>query len=162
MVEEFFAPRSPFAGGQLAQDGGDGLTTAMRMLEVTRRDNLYRAGRPPLALRDRTVILVDDGNATGATILAAVHVVRQAGPARLNIAVPVAPLETIHMLRPEVDELICLRTPEPFHAVGAWYEHFEQVGDEEVARLLERADRAGERGPGAAPSPSRHRPDRRH
>ena len=131
-------------------------------LEVTRRETLYRAGRPDLSLHDRTVILVDDGVATGATMLAAVHVVREAGPARLIIAVPVAPAETIQMLRPEVDELICLRTPEPFHAVGIWYDRFQQVGDDEVARLLERADRAGGRRLGSLPATLDRLPNQRH
>lgn len=131
-------------------------------LEVTRRETLYRAGRPPLSLDDQTVILVDDGVATGATMLAAVHVVREARPARLVIAVPVAPMETVRTLRPEVDELICLRTPEPFHAVGTWYERFEQVADDEVARLLKRADRAGGRRLGAASDTSALAPNRRH
>ena len=130
--------------------------------EVIRRETLYRAGRPNLLLHDRTVILVDDGVATGATMLAAVHAVREAGPARLIIVVPVAPVETIHMLRPEVDELLCLRTPEPFHAVGIWYERFQQIGDDEVIRLLERAERAGGRRPGNLPASPERVPNQRH
>lgn len=115
---------------------------AREALEVTRREQLYRAGREPLSLRNRIVILVDDGIATGATMLAAIHVAREAHPDRLIVAVPLAPVDTVRTLRPEVDQLICLRTPMPFHAVGTWYERFPQVSDEEVAQLFQRADQA--------------------
>ena len=108
-------------------------------VEVTRRETLYRGGRPPLALHDMTVILVDDGVATGATMLAAIYAIGEAAPASIIAAVPVAPVETLRMLRSEVDRVVCLRSPEPFHAVGAWYEDFAQTSDEEVRELLERA-----------------------
>jgi putative phosphoribosyl transferase len=94
-------------------------TIAQRELqEIERRETLYRAGHPALQLHDRVVILVDDGLATGATMLAAVHVVRQLKPARVIVATPVAAPETCRELGSEVDEMICLRTPEPFYAVG--------------------------------------------
>lgn len=127
--------------------------------EIARRELRYRAGRPPLHVEDRVVILVDDGLATGATMLAAVHVLRQARPTRIVVAVPVAPRETSTRLRAEVDQLICLATPEPFYAVGFWYENFEQVSDDTVSRLLQRAARAGagigpEQDAAQAPPPS--------
>lgn len=130
--------------------------------ELTRRETLYRAGRPTLSLQDKTVILIDDGIATGATMLAAVYVAREANPARIIVAVPVAPVDTVSMLQAEVDELVCLNTPDPFHAVGAWYERFQQVSDDEVTSLLERADRADGRNLAAQVPGPRRAPDRRH
>lgn len=107
--------------------------------EIERRDKLYRAGRPPPQLQGRVVILVDDGLATGSTMLAAVHVMRLAKPARLVAAAPVASPEACRELATEVDEMICVRTPEPFYAVGLWYKDFEQTSDGEVSDLLEAA-----------------------
>ncbi|HEX6105544.1 MAG TPA: phosphoribosyltransferase [Gemmatimonadales bacterium] len=104
--------------------------------ELERRERAYRGARSPLAVEDRTVILVDDGLATGSTMRAAAAALRSQHPRRLIAAVPVAPAQTCEALRGEVDEVVCTRTPEPFHSVGEWYENFEQTSDEEVRRLL--------------------------
>jgi putative phosphoribosyl transferase len=109
--------------------------------EIERREKRYRANRPFPQLQDRVVILVDDGIATGSTMLAAVQCLRNFKPARIIIAVPVAPPETCRILRSEVDDMICLSMPEQFYAVGAWYKDFGQTSDEEVTNLLERAER---------------------
>jgi predicted phosphoribosyltransferase len=112
--------------------------------ELMRRERLYRGDRPTPDVQGRTVILVDDGLATGATMLAAVKALRQQQPARIVVAVPTASPETCEQLRAEVDEVICAITPEPFHAVGLWYEDFSQTTDEEVRDLLARSsERAG-------------------
>lgn len=120
--------------------------------ELHRRESAYRGQRPWPALGGRCVILVDDGLATGATMLAAVEAVRQDQPGRLVVAVPVAPPDTIARLRNRVDEVLCLKQPEPFGAVGAWYRDFGQVGDEEVREILAqawgRAKPAGDPGEG--------------
>jgi putative phosphoribosyl transferase len=119
--------------------------------ELERRERLYRGERPPPDLRGRTVILVDDGLATGATMLAAIKAVRKLQPARVVVAVPVAARETCDALAREADEMICAETPEPFYAVGQWYENFSQTTDDEVRELLARAEamrgRAREEGP---------------
>ena len=107
--------------------------------ELARRERLYRAHQPPLDLRGKTVLIVDDGLATGSTMFAAVEVVRAHQPARVVVAVPVAPPDTIERLSPLVDELVYLETPEPFIAVGYWYVDFEQVEDGEVVTILERS-----------------------
>jgi putative phosphoribosyl transferase len=107
--------------------------------ELARRERLYRGDRPPPEVRGRTVILVDDGLATGATMLAAVRALRQQQPARIVVAVPIASRDTCELLRDEVDDVICAATPDPFYAVGLWYENFEQLTDEEVRELLARA-----------------------
>jgi predicted phosphoribosyltransferase len=112
--------------------------------ELERRDRLYRGERAAPAMAGRVVILVDDGLATGATMRAAVAAVRTQGPARVVVAVPTAAPETCEELRAEVDEVVCATTPEPFHAVGLWYEDFSQTSDEEVRALLE--DAAGRTG----------------
>src|SRR6202045_3313580 len=104
--------------------------------ELTRRGGAYRGGRPPLDVRGRTVILVDDGLATGATMRAAVMALPQHRPAHIVVAVPTASPETCEELRAEVDEVVCAITPEPFHAVGYWYEDFPQTTDQEVRELL--------------------------
>src|SRR5258707_3437188 len=106
--------------------------------ELARRERLYRGGRSPPDVRGRTVILVDDGLATGATMHAAIQALRQQQPARIVVAVPTAAPETCEELRAEVDEVICAVTPEPFHAVGVWYRDFSQTTDEEVRELLAR------------------------
>ena len=111
--------------------------------ELRRRAAEYRGDRAPPDVRGRTVMLVDDGLATGATMRAAAAAVGAAGPARLIVAVPVAAAETCDQLAQEVDEIICLRTPEPFHAVGIWYELFDQTTDEEVRALLADAESSG-------------------
>ena len=110
--------------------------------ELERRERLYRAGRPAPGLRGRTVILVDDGLATGSTMRAAVRGLRALRPARIVVAVPTAAAETCEALRQEADEVVCARTPRPFRAVGLWYEDFSQTGDDEVRALLARARHA--------------------
>lgn len=113
--------------------------TAREQIELDRRESLYRDGRPAPELRDRTVILVDDGLATGATMRAAVNALRQRGAARIVVAVPVGAPETCHELAAEVDETICAISPEYFQAVGQFYEDFSQTSDDEVRQLLNRA-----------------------
>ena len=110
------------------------------LLEVQRREREYRGDRPRPDLKDKTVILVDDGLATGSTMLAAVRAVALMGAERIVVAVPVAAAETCDAFRSEVDDVICAITPQPFHAVGIWYENFEQTSDEEVRELLEKAE----------------------
>jgi len=107
--------------------------------ELERREQLYRDGRPAPDVKGRTVILVDDGLATGATMRAALKALRQRPPARLIVAVPVAARSTCLELRDEADEVICARTPDPFFGVGWWYQHFEQTSDQEVHYLLAQA-----------------------
>lgn len=109
--------------------------------ELERRERLYRGGRPLPDMRGRTVILVDDGLATGSTMLAAVRAVRAQQPARIVVAVPTAAAETCVQLRSEADEVVCATTPEPFGAVGMWYDDFSQTSDEEVRELLARAEK---------------------
>ncbi|MGH7510309.1 MAG: phosphoribosyltransferase [Gemmatimonadales bacterium] len=106
--------------------------------ELQRRERLYRGNRPPPDVRDKTVILVDDGLATGSTMLAAVQALRKQGPARIVVAVPVAAGDTCELLKEQVDDVVCAVTPEPFYAVGLWYQDFSQTTDEEVRELLER------------------------
>ena len=108
--------------------------------EIERRWKLYRDDRPFPDLTGKTAILVDDGIATGYTTMAAARAIRKRKPAKLVLAVPTAPPESVARLRPEVDELIVLDTPEPFYAVGSWYEVFDQTTDEEVVELLHRAE----------------------
>ncbi len=107
--------------------------------ELERRERVYRDGRGPPQLEGRTVILVDDGLATGATMRAAALAVREHRPARIVIAVPVAAAETCRELRDDADEIVCVATPRPFGAVGLWYENFAQTSDEEVRALLAHA-----------------------
>jgi putative phosphoribosyl transferase len=104
--------------------------------ELVRREQAYRGDRPWPDLADRYVILVDDGLATGATMRAAVEAVRAQEPAHIIVAVPVAPVDTIALLREQVDEVVCLAEPEPFQAIGLWYTDFSQVSDEEVRYML--------------------------
>jgi putative phosphoribosyl transferase len=111
--------------------------------ELERREQLYRGGLPALELRGRTVILVDDGLATGATMRAAALAVRARAPTRLVVAVPVAAEPTCDELGAEVDEVVCAQTPEPFLSVGSWYQDFSQTTDDEVRELLARAARTG-------------------
>jgi putative phosphoribosyl transferase len=120
--------------------------------EIERRRKLYLGDRPRVALAGKTAIVVDDGIATGATTRAALHALRRQKPARLVLAVPVAPAETIEELRREADDIICLDTPEPFWAIGAFYTDFTQVGDDEVIDLLRRAGPAASAGSAAAGS----------
>src|SRR3981189_1608052 len=119
--------------------------------ELARRERHYRDGRPPPGVRGRTVILVDDGLATGATMHAAIRALRQQQPARIVVAVPTASPETCEAMRAEVDDVVCAITPEPFHAVGLWNQDFSQTTDEEVRDLLARRD-TSDKGE-AVPSP---------
>ncbi|MBV9155938.1 MAG: phosphoribosyltransferase [Acidobacteriaceae bacterium] len=113
--------------------------TAREQRELETRERLYREGREPLSPRDRTVILVDDGLATGASMLAAARALRPQGVRKITVAVPVAARQTCNSIRTEVDEIVCAATPHPFGAVGIWYEDFSQTTDEEVRTLLEEA-----------------------
>ena len=108
--------------------------------ELQRREKLYRGDRPPPEVRDRRIILIDDGLATGASMRAAIAGLRLQHPARIVIAVPVAAQEVCEAFRSEVDEIVCAITPEPFYGVGRWYEDFSQTTDEEVRILLEEAN----------------------
>jgi len=112
---------------------------AREQAELARRERLYRGDRPPLDVRGRTVILVDDGLATGATMQAAIQALRQLHPARIVVAVPTAALETCDALRAKADDVVCAVTPDPFYAVGLWYEDFSQTSDDEVRELLARS-----------------------
>ncbi len=118
---------------------------AQEQLELARRERLYRDGRPTPDVQGKTVILVDDGLATGATMQAAVRALRQQHPARIVVAVPVAAPETCEAVQAEVDEVVCAMTPEPFLAVGFWYEDFSQPTDDEVRDLLARQQQPQER-----------------
>ncbi len=113
--------------------------TASEMAEVERREHLYRDGRPPLDVRGRAVILVDDGIATGSTMRAATEALRQRGAARLVLAVPVGSAEACRRLAEEVDETVCALTPLGFEAVGQYYDDFAQTTDDEVRRCLAQA-----------------------
>jgi putative phosphoribosyl transferase len=110
--------------------------TTRELTELSRRERLYREGRAPLPLKGRCVILVDDGLATGSTMLAAVAALRLHQPARSVVAVPVASRDACARIAHEVDEIVCTITPEPFSSVGRWYEDFEQTSDLEVKELL--------------------------
>jgi putative phosphoribosyl transferase len=112
--------------------------TARETAELERREQIYRQGRPPPELRDRIVILVDDGLATGATMRAAVKALRQRGAAKIVVAVPVGPPDTCREIEKEADETVCLSTPAFFQAVGQYYEDFSQTSDEDVRELLAR------------------------
>jgi putative phosphoribosyl transferase len=111
--------------------------TAQVRATLAERARLYRGNRPPLDIRGQTVILVDDGIATGASVYAAISALRNMNVAKIVLAIPVAPRSTCAWLRPLVDELICLYEPENFHAVGQFYEGFSQVTDDEVVALLQ-------------------------
>ena len=104
--------------------------------EIARRVAVFRKNRPPLDVQNKTVVIVDDGVATGSTMLAALRALRQAQPARLILAIPVGPPDTIQRLGQECDQVVVLATPEPFWAVGRFYTHFGQTSDEEVVALL--------------------------
>jgi len=113
--------------------------TAREELEVKRREQLFRTGRPPLDVRERIVILVDDGLATGATMRAAIAALGERGTRRIVVAVPVGAPETCQQLATEVDEMVCVISPAEFHAVGQFYDDFSQTGDDEVRELMRRA-----------------------
>jgi predicted phosphoribosyltransferase len=108
--------------------------------ELTRRERLYRGDRPPLDLANKTVILVDDGLATGASMYAAVVALREQRPSRIVVAVPAAAPSACDDFREVVDEIVCAITPEPFYAVGACYQNFSQTTDDEVRSLLGKAE----------------------
>jgi putative phosphoribosyl transferase len=128
---------------------------AAQTKELKRRESIYRGLRPGLKVTERTVILVDDGIATGSGISAAIAALRQLNPARIVVAVPVVPPSTCDRLRTEVENLVCVEAPEPFYGVGQFYSDFSQVSDEEVNELLDPAARenAGEAGSDAATRP---------
>ena len=110
--------------------------------ELARRELLYREGRPAPEVGNHTLLVVDDGLATGSTMRAAVQALRALRPTRIVVAVPTASAETCEQMRSEADEVVCLQTPEPFRAVGLWYEDFSQTSDDEVRALLARARHA--------------------
>jgi predicted phosphoribosyltransferase len=129
---------------QLLGLGGDQLVAevARQRRESRRRERLYRRGRPAPVLRQRTVILVDDGLVTGVTAYAALRRIHSEQPAAVVLAVPVCSLRSAAELRPAVDAFVCL-DPRPYlHALGVWYENFHEVGDQEVLNLLERQEAA--------------------
>jgi predicted phosphoribosyltransferase len=107
--------------------------------ELQRRERLYRGGKPPLDVKSKTIILIDDGLATGSTMKAAIAALRRQNPARIIVAVPLAPPETCRELEDDADEVVCPVMPEPFYAIGEWYESFEQTTDSEVSDLIRRA-----------------------
>ncbi len=113
---------------------------AREQLELERRDKAYHGDRPKPPLRAKTVIVIDDGLATGSTMEAAVSALRQHGVARIVVAAPVGAADSCHRLQALADEVVCLETPEPFQAVGRWYRAFDQTTDEEVTDLLRRAN----------------------
>jgi putative phosphoribosyl transferase len=115
---------------------------ARQRAEIERRRSLYGEGRAPIEIAGRTAIVVDDGIATGATTRVALKAVRGRRPARLVLAVPVAPADSLEALAGEADEIVCLETPEPFGAIGQFYEDFAQLEDDEVIALLRDAARA--------------------
>ncbi|TMK07340.1 MAG: hypothetical protein E6G71_11285 [Alphaproteobacteria bacterium] len=121
--------------------------------ELARRERLYRGGRPPPDVRGRTVILVDDGLATGATMYAAIEALRKQNPGRIVVAVPTASPETCEEMKAKADHVICAITPDPFQAVGRWYQDFSQTSDEEVADLLARRSTPGNSEAAQNPNP---------
>jgi predicted phosphoribosyltransferase len=112
---------------------------ARELAELERRERAYRAGRLPLAVAEATVVLVDDGMATGATMHAAVVATRALAPARIIVAVPTAATDAVERLERVADQVVALATPEPYFGVGAWYSRFPQLTDEEVVAALEAA-----------------------
>jgi putative phosphoribosyl transferase len=116
--------------------------------ELERRERVYRQGLPALDLREKTVILVDDGLATGSTMLAAVRAARKAGAAPIVVAAPVASREAAALVRAEADASVILQTPPALFAIGLWYQHFEQLDDAEVCRLLQLSRRSANASPG--------------
>ena len=141
------------AMGALASGGvrviNEGIVTSLRItpekialvaqeeaIELERREQAYRGNQPSLEVKGCTVILVDDGVATGATMRAAVSALRELSPARVVVAIPTAAKDAYEGLKEQADEVVCLATPEPYVAVGTWYQDFPQTSDEEVRHLL--------------------------
>jgi putative phosphoribosyl transferase len=116
--------------------------TAHEQQELKRRELVYRGNRPPLSVAGKTVILVDDGIATGASVLAGIRALRELRPAKIVIAVPVAPAEACERVAYEVDEFVCVATPEHFRAVGQFYDDFSQTTDQQVMELLAKNQKA--------------------
>jgi putative phosphoribosyl transferase len=114
------------------------VVTANERRELQRRELAYRGDKPPLEIEGLIAIVVDDGIATGSSIRAGIKALRQLRPARIVVAVPVAPLATCKRLRPEVDELVCVHMPQSFYAIGQFYKDFSQVSDQEVIELMKR------------------------
>jgi predicted phosphoribosyltransferase len=157
VVRKLGAPRHPeFAIGAVAGGGitvlDDAFITAQRIptrvlediveherAEVRRRERAYRANRPPIAVRGAVTIVVDDGLATGATMQAAVKALRQQGAAGIVVAVPVGSRQACEVLAEVADQVICPLIPEPFSAVGQWYENFSETSDDEVCQILTQA-----------------------
>lgn len=133
------------SGLNISQDVID-TVAAEEQQEIERRERTYRGERAVLEVRGKTVFLVDDGIATGATMRAAVRALKQREPAYVIVATPTGASETVEVLRHEADDVVCLATPEPYIAVGVWYDYFPQTSDEEVRELLEQAN--------ARPNPS--------
>ena len=159
LVKKLHAPGSPefavgavdesgwtYVAGYAASAGADQAYLARekdaQLALLRRRRAQYTPARAPADPAGRVAIVVDDGIATGASMIAALHAVRAKKPARLVCAVPVAPAESLEQIRPYADELVCLETPEGFMAVGQFYRHFEQVEDDEVVALLARHGRS--------------------
>ena len=156
IVRKLGAPMQPeLAMGAIAADGirvlNDDVVTSLRISdeqiesvvaresrELERRTLAYRGNRPWPDLEGRTIILVDDGVATGATMFAAIDAVRALHAAKVVVAIPVAPADTVSRLEGFADKVVCLATPEPFFSIGQWYQRFEQISDDEVVELLER------------------------
>ena len=120
---------------------------AKEQQELEHRLQTYRGDRPLLQLKNKCILLVDDGIATGATVRVAIQALRQQQPSRIVVATPVAPPDTVELLRGEADDVICLATPEPFMAISMWYQHFPQTSDGEVKALLQRAWQAADTSP---------------
>jgi len=135
VINDEVARYEPMSDDELEQ------ATRDEVAEIDRRREAYMAGRAPLDVTGRTVIVVDDGLATGTTARAALQGLRRRQPSRLVLAVPVAPEDTVHELAPLVDEIVCLDMPEPFRAIGLHYEDFHQLDDEEVLAILRETER---------------------
>ena len=125
-IMEYLGVRDEYIRAEIAQ----------QLKEVMRRQTAYRGGRAKTPLAGKTVIVVDDGIATGSSVRAALRGVRRQKPARLILAIPVAPAQSLEALRTDADEIVCLETPADFHAVGQFYRDFSQVSDQEVQRTL--------------------------